>query len=420
MTGTPLSAVDAAWLHMDRATNRMVITAVLLFDDVIAKGELVKLLEERLPRARFRQRIVERSGFRRPRFVDVPVAFHAHVDEVPWPAPGDERALEHLVAEGASAPFPAERPLWNARLVVDEGRTRCAMIFRAHHCLADGLALVRTLLHLIDERDARVPSVGRARPPPSRSPVRLAARAAWHGATMVRLLTLRPDPRLPWKRGLTTSKSMAWTRPIALDDVKRAARARGAHLTDALLACATGALRRAEGRGHRVRALVPTFLKAPGDDDALGNRFGLVYVPLPLDVDDAGARVRLLGERTAKTTRSADAAVALEILGALGRVSRRLEDVGVAIFSSKASAMITSVPGPTAPVHILGRELLDIIAFGPAAGSIGLTAGLFSYRGHIRVAFSVDPALGVDARTLADAFEAEAALVAAISVAAPA
>lgn len=69
--------------------------------------------------------------------------------------------------------------------------------------------------------------------------------------------------------------------------------------------------------------------------------------------------------------------------------------------------MITSVPGPPFPLHLKEHEIVDVITFGPAAGSIALTAGLFSYRGHVRVAFAVDPGLGVAATALAQGFLAD-------------
>ena len=67
-----------------------------------------------------------------------------------------------------------------------------------------------------------------------------------------------------------------------------------------------------------------------------------------------------------------------------------------------ATAMITSVPGPMTTVHLLGHPVDDIIAFGPASGSIAVTTGLFSYRGRVRVAFAVDGHLCADARRLVD------------------
>jgi diacylglycerol O-acyltransferase / wax synthase len=412
----PLSPVDSAWLHMDRGTNRMVITAVLLFDEVIARAQLVRLFEERLPHARFRERVVERGGLRRPRWTPAAVSFEDHVIAAAWPAPGDEGALERFVAELAATPLDPARPLWSAHLL--EGDGRCAVVFRAHHCLADGLALVSVLLRLTDEAVAgELPVVGREPERRGRSALEELGRGVRHGLTLAKLLALAPDPRT-WKARLGVPKTTAWTRPLPLDDVKREARAAGAHVTDVLLACVAGALRRSLGSAsprRDVRALVPVFFRpAEGSAGAagLGNRFGLIYVPLAVDEPDVAARVRRLRDQTARLKLAADAAVALEVLGLFGRLSRALESAGVVVFTSKASAMITSVPGPPAPLRLLGRDLVDIIAFGPAAGSIGLTAGLFSYRGHIRVAFSVDPAIGVDARRLAEAYEDEAALLA--------
>ena len=52
-----LSAVDTAWLRMDRPANLMMICGVLLFDDRIALAQLKATIDERFLRfARFRVR----------------------------------------------------------------------------------------------------------------------------------------------------------------------------------------------------------------------------------------------------------------------------------------------------------------------------------------------------------------------------
>jgi len=87
------------------------------------------------------------------------------------------------------------------------------------------------------------------------------------------ILDLRADPRTPLRGKLGRAKLAVWSEPIALDDV--------------LLSSVAGALRRylehldAPADGITLRAVVPVNLRRP-DDIALGNRFGLVFLPLPV------------------------------------------------------------------------------------------------------------------------------------------
>ena len=55
----PMSKVDTAWLRMERPTNRMMITGVLMFVAPLEAGAIRALLAERfLAYRRFRQRAV--------------------------------------------------------------------------------------------------------------------------------------------------------------------------------------------------------------------------------------------------------------------------------------------------------------------------------------------------------------------------
>ena len=56
-----MSHADAAWLHMDRPTNLMVVNALLWFDERVDVDRVTEILRARLvePFPRFRQRITE-------------------------------------------------------------------------------------------------------------------------------------------------------------------------------------------------------------------------------------------------------------------------------------------------------------------------------------------------------------------------
>ena len=56
----PMSKVDTAWLRMERATNLMMITSVVMFDTPLDVDRLKRLLSERfLAFRRFRQKAVD-------------------------------------------------------------------------------------------------------------------------------------------------------------------------------------------------------------------------------------------------------------------------------------------------------------------------------------------------------------------------
>src|SRR5829696_4993906 len=138
-----LSHADAAWLHMDRPTNRMVIKSVLWFDRPLdwdaAQAVCRERLLDRFPR--FRQRVHERAAGRSPAWEEDEAfdpALHFH--RLGLPAPGDRQALRQVVSDLASSPLDPDRPLWDMYLLEGYG-DGCAVLVRMHHAIADGVAL---------------------------------------------------------------------------------------------------------------------------------------------------------------------------------------------------------------------------------------------------------------------------------------
>src|SRR5438309_5847516 len=144
-----ISAVDTAWLRMDRPSNLMMICGVLLFRERLALARLRAVLAERfLVFRRFRQRAVESSA---AAFWETDPGFDLdhHVVRVALAGRAGTRELEALVSRLISTPLDPGRPMWQFHLV-DNFAGGSAVIARIHHCYADGIALVRVMLSMTD------------------------------------------------------------------------------------------------------------------------------------------------------------------------------------------------------------------------------------------------------------------------------
>ena len=125
----------------------------------------------------------------------------------------------------------------------------------------------------------------------------LAQLAAQSAGVAVGTLLKTPDPQSPLKGKLGVPKRVAWSEPVALDEVKAVGKAVDAKVNDVLVAAMAGALRhymqdrQSADDGMTIRAVVPVDLRRPGVRMDLGNRFGLVFLNLP--VGTAGALERL-------------------------------------------------------------------------------------------------------------------------------
>src|ERR1044072_260778 len=118
---------DAAWLHMDRPTNRMVINSVMWSEDPIDVEPLRAILRERLvgPHPSFRPRARARGTLGGVDWEDDPdFDVDRHLHPLALPAPGDRIALQELIGDLASTPLDRDKALWDAYVVDGHGPRR--------------------------------------------------------------------------------------------------------------------------------------------------------------------------------------------------------------------------------------------------------------------------------------------------------
>lgn len=449
-----LSNVDTAWLRMEDPTNLMMVTALLLFDAPIDMARLRATIEHRmLTFSRFRQRVVEsRLPLRNPQWEDDPhFDLNAHLHRVALPAPGDQAALQELVSDLMSTPLDYSKPLWQAHVIENYGEG-AALLVRLHHCIGDGIALAFVLLSMTDltadapwpsaptaeeqENGAGNPLAGLVRQAGSvarrtketagklleeskeaifnpEKAAELAKGGVTAAAAAARLVLRWPDPPTVFKGKLGVAKRAAWSQPLALADVKQVSKAMGGTINDVLLTAMTGALRRyLEGRlepvdGLEFRAAVPVNLRPLDEMGELGNRFGLVFLSLPVGIEDPVERLAELKERMDALKDSPEAVVAFGILNAMGMTPGQVQDLLVKMFGTKATAVMTNVPGPKFPLYLAGSRLSGMMFWVPQSGRLGLGVSIFSYAGTVRLGVATDAGLIPDPDKIIAGFHQE-------------
>jgi diacylglycerol O-acyltransferase len=431
-----MSGVDAAWLHMDRPTNTADVVALFTFADRVRPAVVRRVISERLlPHARFRQRIVPDGPLALASWADDPAfSLERHLSHRRLPG-GGSRALERFASAVATERLAPDRPLWHA-WVVDGFGKGSAVVAKLHHCIADGFALVGLLLSMADEVPAAsaAPSASAARPRAFRdlrldgpllealgrglaSPSRaldLGARGIAFASSLARMALLPADPPTRLSRPLGGRRRAAFSRALPLARVRDRARALGVTVNDLLVAALAGALRgvlAADGPPPaEIRALVPVNLRGevPGrGDPALGNRFGLVFLPLPVGTADPVERLARIREAVAELKRSPDAVVSYGVLYAVGHLPQEADRLLTGFFSSKASLVVTNVPGPRERLHLSGHEIDRIMFNVPHPATLGLGVSILSYAGEVRVGVRADVAVLPDPGVLARGFARE-------------
>lgn len=164
-----LSGRDNAWRRMGDRTNRMIITAVLFFEDPVTYEELEEKLDERLLAfKRFRQRVVTPWHRVRPKWKSDPLFdIDTHLTHVALPEPQGKKELQRFVAEKMDKDLDRSKALWQGWLVEGAGEgDGNALVVRLHHALGDGFALLYVLLGLADDPASIDMPLGDVPPPP--------------------------------------------------------------------------------------------------------------------------------------------------------------------------------------------------------------------------------------------------------------
>ncbi len=440
----PMSSADAAWLRMDGPANPMVINALIRFEEPLDARLLADVLEQRLVGV-YPKFAMQVGGIRLPFVGSLPrigalpavgpswtadprFTIERQLHRMALPRPGTDRELRELVSDLVSTPLPADRPPWQVSLI--EGHRGTAVLVRMHHCIADGIALAQVLLSLTDDPDEQhtrplrvaheagephVPSDGLTHQISALA--HQGAEAALHPRRLARLAqtsvreveTFAKLLLLPSESGgtsLSGARRVGWSPTIDLDLVKAIAHQHRATVNDVLLAAVAGAMRSLHGGRAdvpRMTAIVPFNLRPAGEPPPpeLGNRFGLVFLALPVAERARKRRLALVKSRMDAVKDSPEGPLTYQVLQAMGAAPAALEERLVQLFSAKGTAVITNVPGPSRPRLFAGATVKSLAIWAPASGSVGMSVSLFSYRGEVSVGLLADTAVLADPQSMA-------------------
>lgn len=451
----PMSGVDTAWLRMDSPTNLMIINAMLVIDQIDFERFKTTIKHRFLSYERFKTRPVEHSGhyyWETDPYFDL----SNHVHRVALPEPADKSALQEYLADQLSVTFDPAKPLWQIHFV-ENYIDGVVAILRVHHCYADGVSLV-SVFHSITDSDSNVKpliSVEKIAKQEDDKPLdelyplpryqkwldkavhtvekytRIGVKASEESMHLIRdhdlikmyandglkivsevakLALIPSDPSSSLKRQLGVRKTCAWSAPVALDQIKHLSKELDCKINDLLLSCVAGALREkmlAAGDdvdGQVIHVTVPVNIRPPDDEgdecDAsqqLGNRFGTVFVPLPIGISNPIERVYKLKHDMIELKTSLQPGVSFGLLFATGLLPKNVQQPLLDVFSKKTSAVISNVPGSKTFRFFGGAKIKEQMFWVPQTGGVGLGLSIISYAGHIQFGLIGDEKLFPDA-----------------------
>jgi hypothetical protein len=156
-----------------------------------------------------------------------------------------------------------------------------------------------------------------------------------------------------------------------------------------------------------MRALVPVNLRPLEEAYRLGNRFGLVFLDLPLSLANPVARLYAVRANMRALKDSYQPVIALGLLAAMGAGPRLLQDALLEALARNASAVMTNVPGPQDPLYLAGAAIDRLMFWVPQSGDIGMGVSIISYGGKVQFGLVTDRGLCPDPARIVARFRDE-------------
>jgi hypothetical protein len=142
-----------------------------------------------------------------------------------------------------------------------------------------------------------------------------------------------------------------------------------------------------------------------------------VFLSLPVGEADPVRRVAATKASMDRIKQSPEAMVVFGLLRAFGKTTAGMLVTAVNLLARRASAVMTNVPGPRAPLRFAGATIDGVMFWVPQSGRLGLGVSVLSYAGQVRVGIAADERVVPDPAVIVNEFHA--ALDALIAAAVP-
>jgi diacylglycerol O-acyltransferase / wax synthase len=434
-----MSATDAAFLYLERKEVPLHIASVCIFDGPIPFEKFAANINSKLHLIPRYLQVPKMPAWdlEFPTWQDDPkFDIRRHVFAVTLPSPGGETELRALASRILSQLLDRNKPLWDVHVIDGLKDGRGAVIWRVHHALADGLSGTELMRLLLDPS----PEVPQSYPKPQyrkahAAPAQPSAAETLSAAlnrTLARLLQfeagmlglaenvlggkkqsspesapshlkglagLLPEftasiERLPFNKPCTGERKFSWTQ-FDMSDVQAIRDAAGGTVNDVILAVLTRAL------GHYVklhgesvvnrfvRVVCPVNLRAPGEQNGMGNQISFLPVALPLDAHGPVRTLQAVTARTGTLKRSGAlsfVALAAKWFSAAPPLLQALfwRNIPEVILPVPLLNMIcTNVAGSPVPLYAVGRRMLAAYPQVPTGWDLGVGCAAHSYDGKL-------------------------------------
>jgi WS/DGAT/MGAT family acyltransferase len=338
------------------------------------------------------------------------------------------------------------RPLWEAYIIEGVEGNRFGLVWKLHHCLADGVSVRDILMSYlrfetwsgeppeIPPFEARpAPSVGRlhldlalhrfekSREVSARAQELLKSGAILSSFSDTAAALLQVGANLlgevaatPFNGTIGAHRRFDWT-SCELATLQEIRKESGAKINDVVLTAVTGAVRRflidkqicVDDLPFKV--MVPVSMRPQDDASPTGNRVSNLTIPLPLFETDPKRRLHTVVETTTRAKASGESWMGDALLQILDWAGIQTPGplARIAAQHMPANMVVTNIPGPQRRQFLHGSELISSFPVVPLATGQGLGVALYSYNGVMHWGLNADRDLLPDLPRFTAAIDAE-------------
>jgi len=317
-------------------------------------------------------------------------------------------------------PMDLSKPPWKVILIpnyiAQDGSKQTAFIFKFHHAMADGFNMTRLFFQCLEPAPRWPSSSSNKSVPAAKSRPGVLSLVGNFLSATIKILLCPQDPASSLKATTTietgpVNSSWCLCEDISVTELKKAAKASGSTINDAILAALAGALRRvhedkASGTNPQdVQAVIWVSLRHPKEmfepvstkvpismDNA---NLGCVYVKLPLATDNVKKRLSEMSSRIRPLTQSVEPLVANRLLCFLGTLPAALLTKVWSVLAFKATISMSNICGPQDPTCNFGGvvNLKQIVFFTPPTGTLGIFCNIITMADRPTIAITADARL---------------------------
>jgi diacylglycerol O-acyltransferase len=447
-----LSAVDAAFLYLERKEIPLHMASVSIFDGPVAFDEFVASIERKLYLIpRYKQiAVLPPYNLGPPTWESAPnFDIRQHIFRVTLEPPGGDAQLEALAGRILSQLMDRRKPMWDMYVVDGLKDGRGALIARLHHSLADGVSGVAILNQLmLDPTPEGDGPIAKRRfhtpaPQPSEHSLADSIGKALH-STLDNLIAaeqgllgfaqaltgggeeggrrglagLLPElaasvERLPFNKPCGGKRKFCWTE-FDFAEVQAIRKAAGGTVNDVVLAVLTRALARyvkLHGQSvvnRFVRMVCPVSLRQGEQNGNLGNQISFLPVALPMDITDPVQMLEAVTTRTEIMKRGTAADLVALIASWIAAAPPPLQALfwwGIPQLRLPLplfNMICTNIPGSAVPLYAGGRRMIATYPQVPTGYELGAGCAVTSYDGKIFCGLTADADAAPDVGRLRD------------------